>query len=480
MTRRPLSPETPNRPAAPRRAGPAGPLAALAAAGLLLAAPVGPAAAQEEPSPDPGARADSLARRVAELEARMDSLLRLVEQLRDRAGDTAAAGAADTADGLAELRAAAREAAREAAEADTADGDGGASGPRGLQALNPEISVTGDLVANWARPAEGSDVTAFTPREFEFSFQAALDPYTRTKIFLAREEEFEVAGLEEALSGARPDFLGEGEDGHGEGLDLEEGYLYWVGLPAGIGLKAGRFRQEIGRYNRWHTHALLEVDRPLASMHFLGEDGLIQTGVALTSPSVTTGAGTHELTVEATRGNHATLLDGGDDPSWLGHLNSFWDLGPDTYLELGTTAFLGTNDEVADGVDLDTRLLSFDAAVRWRPTGRGLYEDARLAAAWYLAEKDYGGVRLSGHGGYLQGNYRLDRRWVVGARADWLDGFGDAPRRFQLAPHVSWWQSEWVRLRLQYSYLDTIGGDADHSLLLQTVWSVGPHKHETY
>lgn len=443
-----------------------------AAAALLLAA--GPLDGQQEVGPDTTARADSLDRRVSELESRVDSLLRIVERLRDRVP------AADTADdAVADLRAAARDAAREA-EADTADEARGGSRTRSLQALNPEISVTGDLVGNWAGRSSGADVTTFTPREFEFSFQAALDPYARTKIFLTREEEFEIAGLEGALAGSRPDFVEAGEGGHGDGLDLEEGYLYWVGLPAGLGLKAGHFRQEIGRYNRWHTHALLEVDRPLAAMHFLGEGGLIQTGVGLTSPSLTTGAGTHQLTFEATRGDDAVLLDGGDELAWLGHLNSFWDLGPETYLELGTTALRGGHDGVAEGTDLDTRLLAFDAALRWKPAGRGLYRDLRLAAEWYLAEKDYGGTRLSGHGGYLQANYRLDRRWIAGARADWLDGFGDGPRRFQLAPHLTWWQSEWVRLRLQYNYLDTLGGDADHTLLLQTVWSFGPHRHEHY
>lgn len=449
-------------------------LAAFLAAALVLATDTRPASAQEEPPPDSAARADSLAREVAELESRLDSLLRIVDRLQERAEG------ADTVDGgVSALRAAARAAVE---EADTAgeDGGGGGSRTRSLQALNPEISITGDLVGNWANPSSGSDVTTFTPREFEFSFQAALDPYARTKIFLSREEELEIAGLESALAGARPGFLEEDGDGHGEGLDLEEGYLSWVGLPAGVGLKAGHFRQEIGRYNRWHTHALLEIERPLAAMHFLGEDGLIQTGLGVSPPSVTTGAGTHELTLQATRGDNAVLVDGGDDPAWLGHLNSFWDLGPATYLELGTTAFYGTNDEVAEETDLETRLLAFDAALRWKPTGRGLYRDFRLAAEWYLAEKDYGGVRLSGHGGYLQTSYRLDRRWVAGARADWLDGFGSGPKRFQLAPHLTWWQSEWVRVRLQYNYLDRIGGDADHTLLLQTVWSVGPHRHEHY
>ena len=449
------------------------PLVAAAALLLGLASFGEPAEAQQ-------AERDSLEARVEALEARLDSVTALLDELREAVRpDT---GRADEADELARLRRAAERAAGEATPAgDTAPADARTSRTRDLQILNPEISVTGDVVGNYADPSGGSGLADFTPREFEFSFQAALDPYTRTKIFLTREQEFEIAGLEEALEGSTPDFLEGGEEeGHGDGVALEEGYLYWVGLPAGLGLKLGHFRQEIGRYNRWHTHALLDVERPLAAMHFLGEDGLIQTGLSLTSPAVTFGAGTHDLTFEATSADNGVLFREGDGIAWLGHLNSFWDLGPASYLELGATALTGHDDDVAPGVDLDTRLLAFDAAYRWTPPGAGLYRDLRLAAEWYLAEKDFGGVELSGHGGYLQGNYRLDRRWIVGARADWLDGFGDGPRQLQFAPSVTWWQSEWVRLRLQYNWLKPEGEDPNHTLLLQTVWSIGPHKHENY
>lgn len=469
--------------AARRRSVAARALPPLTLALALLAAEAASTAAQQaepdttEAVPDTidAVPRDSLLRRVLELEARLDSVSELLSEIRGEEARADTAGGDD----VARLRAAARAAAEAGGEEGDGADPGGGSRTRDLSVLNPEISVTGDVVGNWARPADGSSDGGFTPREFEFSFQAALDPYTRTKIFVTNEQEFEIAGLEEALEGSRPDFLEGGEEEH-EGFAIEEGYLYWVGLPGGLGAKLGKFRQEIGNYNRWHTHALLEVDRPLAAMHFLGEDGLIQTGASLSLPSVTAAAGTHDLTFEVARGTNGTLFDGGGDLSWLGRLNSFWDLGPSAFLQVGSTAVYGRNDEVAEGLGLDARLLALDALFRWQPGGSSQQRDLRLAAGWYLAEKDYGALELSGHGGYLQANHRLDRRWVAGARADWLDGFGDGPRRFQIAPHVTWWQSEWVRLRLQYSYLEAAGRDPDHTLLLQAVWAMGPHKHETY
>ena len=66
-----------------------------------------------------------------------------------------------------------------------------------------------------------------------------------------------------------------------------------------------------------------------------------------------------------------------------------------------------------------------------------------------------------------------------GARADYVDGY-EGPDIIQLVPSISWWQSEWVRLRLQYNYLKPDGLSGNHTLLLQFVWAMGPDKHETY
>ena len=98
----------------------------------------------------------------------------------------------------------------------------------------------------------------------------------------------------------------------------------------------------------------------------------------------------------------------------------------------------------------------------------------------YIVERQLAGVGFDGNGGYFQANYRLGRQWIVGSRLDYVDGFGADPEILQFAPNITWWQSEWVRLRLQYNYLRSEGGPGNHTVLFQTVWSIGPHKHETY
>jgi len=50
----------------------------------------------------------------------------------------------------------------------------------------------------------------------------------------------------------------------------------------------------------------------------------------------------------------------------------------------------------------------------------------------------------------------------------------------ELVPSLTLWESEWVYLRLQYTWSKLENTDATGQLAFQTVWAIGPHKHETY
>ena len=62
---------------------------------------------------------------------------------------------------------------------------------------------------------------------------------------------------------------------------MEEGYLTTLSLPAGLQLKAGRFRSAIGRLNTVHPHALPFIDMPNAYVNYFGDDGLKDEGLSL-------------------------------------------------------------------------------------------------------------------------------------------------------------------------------------------------------
>jgi hypothetical protein len=50
-----------------------------------------------------------------------------------------------------------------------------------------------------------------------------------------------------------------------------------------------------------------------------------------------------------------------------------------------------------------------------------------------------------------------------------------------VSPTLTWWQSEFVRIRAEYDFLSGIeGGDGSGMFILQATFAMGPHKHATY
>lgn len=375
-------------------------------------------------------RIDSLRAEVRALRARIDSMQR---------PDTATAG--DTS-ALAQLRARAHAAAEQSAPADTGPPVAGA---RNLSQLNPEISVTGDLRA--ALQTDGPQRQTFEPREFELSFQSALDPYSHTKIFAAMAE---------------------------SGLDVEEAYFYYTHLPGRLRLDVGKTRQQLGELNRWHLHALPEAEYPLALVTYTGEEGLAATGLSLYWN--TAGLGTHEVWAQAFLGNNDELFDGGDRPAALLHLNNFYQITRATYVQIGLTGVWGQNPDA----DLRTRLGGVDLRLTWRPPNRARYRELNVRGELLAIDKQRAGGGATRYGAYVGATYKLGQRWIAGLRYDYVEApEGDRAIVRQAVPSLTFWQSEWVKLHAEWP-LRWEAGTTTHRLVLQAVWSIGPHKHETY
>ncbi len=124
---------------------------------------------------------DSVAAELRELSVRVDSLERILQRMQGEETTPAA-----EQDELAALRRAARAVADSATRSEEPTGGEFVERSRNLNRLNPEISVTGDVRAVAFRPGPQTDNIDL--REFEFSFQSALDPFASTKIFLSFED----------------------------------------------------------------------------------------------------------------------------------------------------------------------------------------------------------------------------------------------------------------------------------------------------
>ncbi|NMD36980.1 MAG: hypothetical protein GYA73_13975, partial [Planctomycetes bacterium] len=351
-----------------------------------------------------------------------------------------------------------------------------------LQALNPEISVTGDMVGLYRWKGGGRSRGDFDFRCLGLHFESYLDPYTKFKAAVPVNE---------------------------DGAELEEAYLTRFSVLETVNLTAGKFRQQFGVVNRWHKHALDQVDFPAALRHIFGPGGLNQTGISLDWSMPSLLGSSQSLVCQATNGENPRLFSGNrlSIPSALVHYKNYRDLSEDVYLDLGLTGLVGWNDEWTAGggrvrKSLSTRVYGADMAVVWEPAGAMRYRNVEWRSEAYVVDRDLYAPDGSGRDsilawGFYTGLQTLfERVWTAGVRFDYYKpdrkGYaaaGSAPLAYagggafywQIGPYIAWQQSPYVRLRLEYDHIDGAGmGARADMIMLQAIFAAGPHKHERY
>ena len=145
--------------------------------------------------------------------------------------------------------------------------------------------------------------------------------------------------------------------------------------------------------------------------------------------------------------------------------------------QVGFTATGGDNDDV----DLESRLLGLDFRLTYRPPEAATRRDITFRAEGYRLHSTDVGVTTNRYGAFLDLNARLSRRWILGARYDWAESpRGAEDTEWRITPTITWWQSEFVYLRLQAFRNHAESTGPLDNLTFQVVWALGPHKHETY
>ncbi len=387
--------------------------------------------------------------RISALEARIEELERT--SATSLAGATAPRQGADSA--VAAIRAAARRAAgaqaplsTDAAAPDLAMKAAAMGHERNLSRLNPEISFTGDLLARYDSPA-----AAFDAREFEIDMQSALDPFSSAKLTLS-------FGSDEA--------------------EVEEGYLRYHGLARGLSLRAGKMRQSFGVLNRYHQHALPVPDYPLPLQFFFGAEGLAQTGLSIEWLLPWSWSSANEVTVQ--------LMDSSAEPfgaggfrrlTALAHLQNYWDIDDASYFEWGLSAVGGRS---APG--RESKVFGTDLSYHWQPPGRAKYHEITWRTEALLSMRDdESGNRRDAWGLYSYVESLLRRNLYLGLFYDRAaDPRSPGDEQWRISPYLTWWQSEYVRLRGAYEFYRNATGRNDHRVLAQFTWAAGPHKHENY
>jgi len=362
---------------------------------------------------------------------------------------------------------------------------------RSLQMLNPEFSVgvemfgaavyqdgkfyeQGGLLGQTGHDDEGPMRSGLFLREAGFHVQSTLDPFSLLKLAFALE------------------------GGHAY---LEEAYLVYNSILPRVGLTIGKFRQNLGVVNRWHRHALDQFDFPMVLKEVFGGEGLAQTGISLDWLMPSLWAHAQEVSIQVTNSENEEFLAGDHFslPSGLLKLKSYWDLNRNTYLELGFSGLAGFNNQVAfagedsAGTSIvmpdESKRLSWlagaDLTLNWDPVDRAKYRGFIWRTEFYYAQKETADDVLDFWGGYSYLENQFSASMSAGVRGDMVRGYLSVDTTanhfsYQVSPYITWWQSEFVRLRLEYDGVAEYAEPFEHRVILQFEAAAGPHKHERY
>jgi hypothetical protein len=438
------------------------------AATLLAASLSGPALGQ---SPD----------RLAALEARMQALEAEAAAMRQQAeaAQAALAEAKAEIEALREAQVAAAPAPAEAIdESGAAPSDNAA---RNANAFNPAISIVldGQLASHSIDPENHARAG--------FPLVGEGEPSAKG-ISLGESEVTLSANVDDKFYGQLTVAV-ESEDGE-DAIGIEEAFIDTTSLPHGLALRAGRFFSNLGYLNSHHAHTDKFADRPLAYQALLGnqygDDGVQLRWVAPTDLFV-------ELGGEVFRGQ--AFPAGGAGKDGIGAHTLFVHVGGDVGDESSWLAGVSMLDadtvDGEDGFTGDHRLYVADATWKWAPGGNFKDGGWTLRGEYLLEERDgdyvdavdpsldqpWNGRRA---GAYLEAVHRINRRWEAGYRYDqlWADSDGPFGSDFDPRRHsveLTWLNSEFSLLRLQYAADRPDPDDTDHTVTLQYQMNLGAH-----
>lgn len=296
------------------------------------------------------------------------------------------------------------------------------------------------------------------------------------------------------------------------GIELEETYLQTTSLPGNLQLKGGQFFANFGRQNPQHPHQWAFVDEPLIMSRTFGPEGLRSIGAQMSwlAPTpfyteaflgVFDGQGATAFSfrnpgddIMGTNRFHgrATLdrnMRGLGDLLYVPRIASSFDLNDSQTLVVGASAAFGPNETAAKG---RTEIYGVDLYWKWKPA----HADAGFPFVSWQTEAMYqrfeaGADSLAGlpaeklrdWGLYSQVLWGFKPRWVVGLRGEYADGNSGAydandvfrGQRTRISPDLTFYPSEFSKIRLQYNYDHSELFGTEHSIWMQVEFLLGAH-----
>lgn len=362
----------------------------------------------------------------------------------------------------------------------------GAVAPAGAGVVNPDISVIGQPFARWTDDlgSLARKRATFDIGETELVFDADLNPYARGTFILA---------------------LGE------EGLELEEGFFTLNrGLPAGLALKAGKYRAGFGKLNPVHPHAYPFTDRfGVLAAYLPGAESLNEVGIQISELVAVPRDGALTLSADWLQGDTYRVArepggalndplgadpENGDQqasprPAALGRISAFFPWTGSSAFEFGVSGTQGTNNAAAG---TRTTVLGADAKAKlWHgPRAYVVLQGEFLSlrredAAWDETTASYVHEDSRSKGGYAFADYNWNLRYNAGVSYERFQqpAIGKVSNQafgvfagLALMEETTAFRIGWDHVMPGRPLGATQDSEAVNTITLRVIFSMGPHK----
>ena len=327
---------------------------------------------------------------------------------------------------------------------------------RSTLSFNPDIGVIGDFQGSYI--SKGNKNFNAYLNETELSLQANVDPYARADFFLS---------------------FGRDPQTGKYGVDVEEGYLTTLSLPAQLQLKVGKFREAVGRINPTHPHALPFIDLPNAYVNYFGENGLNDEGGSL-SWLIPNKKFYQEIVFQVTSGlSESPSFFRGDNNRliYLGHLKNFFTLSDNATLELGLTGITGPNDS-----SRTTSIAAADLTYKWKPVQMNTYRSVTWQSEFYYGHANLmENLSVNSLGLYSFLQYQLAKRWFLTGRYDYAQkpyDKGIVEQAYSLT--AGWYATEFSKIELEGKTTDDNVAKRYYQAWLRWIFVIGAHGAHQY
>lgn len=352
------------------------------------------------------------------------------------------------------------------------------------------VSLVGDVVFGWSTTPDVEAIEGahhdpsqrgFTLQGAELTLDGAVDPYFKA-----------LATIPLVL-----------EPGGETVVELEEAWMQTTSLPWNLQVKAGQMFANFGRQNTQHAHTWAFVDQPLVITRLLGGDGLRNPGgqISWLAPTpfyseITLGVFNSDGETAASFRNEDSsdihggapvdrVLRGPQDLLFVPRVASSFDVSETQTLLFGVSSAFGPNNS---GPDAGTQIYGADLYWKWRPVNaqqgfpfvswqtEALYRqyeaETRMSADDPLVTLPAETLRDWGLYSQLLYGFRLG--WVAGLRGEFISG-DTGEDRTRISPNLTWYPSEFSKLRLQYNFDHGQAFGDEHSVWMQLEFLIGAH-----